>query len=384
MLGFFTGPSLVWGPGALEQLSALGAREALVVVDPNVHRREGELRVVEELRKTETSVTVYADVEVEPTVASVERAAAATRGVGADWIVAVGGGSTLDTAKALWIRRARPDLAWSAITPLVELGLRRTARFAALPTTSGSGSEATWTAHLRGDDGNLLEVASRELVPDWAILDPQLVAPLPPAETATTGADALAHALEAVASAWAGPFSDAAARYAVGRLVAMLPRVVRHGDDLVARAEVQAAASLAGLAVSNSSYGVVHALAHALGAALGRPHARLVAAFLPFGLEFNFPSARDRYEPLAPALGAASLQSRGALGERMRELARSLGLPTSLSEAGIDPGVLAPVRERVIAAAHRSPGAMANPRVPSVEELGRLLDAAVAGTPVAF
>lgn len=381
-MGFFTAPSIVWGPGAVEQLSALGAREALVLVDPAVHRRGGSLRAVEELEKADTHVTVLHDVEVGPTVASVERLRAAAGPAVPDWIVAIGGGSTIDTAKALWARLARPDVPLAEVTPLLELGLRSRCRLAVLPTTGGSGSEATWTSHLLADDGRFLEIASRELVPDWAILDPKLLLSLPPRQTAETGADALAHALEALASEWASPFSDALARHAIALLVPALPRSYRRGDDLDLRAEVQAGATLGGLAVSNAQYGVAHALAHALGAATRRPHGALVAALLPAALEFNFPSARDRYQALAPVLGASSVQSRGALAERLRQLWRTLELPLTLSEAGVDREMLAGRRDRVIESAHRSPGSVSNPRVPSPDELGRLLDAATAGTPV--
>ncbi len=382
MQGFFTAPSIVWGPGAIEQLSALGAKEVLLLVDREVHRHGGERRTEEELAKTGTHVVRYTEIDAEPTLASVERARAAIGSLAPDWIVAVGGGSTIDTAKALWIRLARPDLSLTDVTPLLELGLRSRIRCAALPTTGGSGSEATWSIHLTDDAGRPVEIASRELVPDWAVLDPAPTLTLSARRTAETGADAIAHALEAIASEWANPFADAAARQALAILVPVLPKVVRRGDDVGLRGEVQIAATLAGLAVSNAQYGVAHALARALGSALRRPHGSLVAALLPYVLEFNFPVARDRYQPLGSLLGAASVQSRGALAERIRQLWRSVDLPLTLGAAGVDAASLAPVREGVIAAAHRSPGAVANPRVPSPEELGRLLDAAVAGSVV--
>ena len=384
MLGFFTAPSIVWGPGAIEQLSALGAKEVLLVVDREVHRHGGERRTEEELAKTGTHVVRFSEVEVEPTLASVERARASIGSLAPDWIVAVGGGSTIDTAKALWIRLARPEIALAEVSPLLELGLRRRIRFAALPTTGGSGSEATWSIHLADEGGRPLEIASRELVPDWAILDPGPSGTLPARPTAESAADAVAHAFEAIASEWSNPFADAAARQALAILVPLLPKVVRRGDDPGLRGEAQIAATLAGLAVSNAQYGVAHALAHALGAALHRPHAALVAALLPYAVEFNFPVARDRFQPLGSLLGPSSVQSRGALAERLRQLWRSVDLPLTLGAAGVDADALARVRDRVLAEAHRSPGAVANPRVPSPEELGRLLDVARTGAPVDF
>ncbi len=384
MSGFFTAPQVGWGPGAIEQLSGLGARRALLVVDPTLARRDVQRRIVEELAKSDTVVEVTTEVTVEPTIRSIDPGAEAARRYRPDWIVAVGGGSTIDTAKGIWVRYARPDLPLESVTPLVELSLRTVARLVAIPTTSGSGSEATWVAHLRDEAGRLLEVGTREMMPDWALLDPALAATMPPALTAETGADLLAHAFEAIASEWSNPFGNALATQAIALALPALPRAVRTGSDLDSRESLHSAATLAGLATGNAQLGVAHALAHALGGLFPIPHARLTAALLPYAVEFNFPAARDKYSTLGPVVGPAAVQNRSALTERLRALWGTVGLPMTLAKAGVPEPELSRRRSEVVERARASPALVSNPRVPSAEELGRLLDAAMAGTAVGF
>lgn len=376
MMAFFTAPKIAWGPGAVEQLSGLGARRAFLVVDPTLARADRHRRVVEELQKSDTTVEVLAELPIEPTLSGVRDAAPRIRAFAPDWVVALGGGSTIDFAKGLWVALREPAIDLGQVGPLTELDLRRSARFAAIPTTSGSGSEVSWSATLRADDGRVVEVASRELVPDWALLDPGFPSTMPRDVTAYTAADAIAHALEAFVSAWANPFSDAAASAALGAAVAALPKVVRHPADPDARAELHAAATLAGLAASNAQLGLAHALAHALAGRFAAPHGRLVAAVLPRVVEFNFPSARDRYARLEGPMRAPGLaQNRDALAQRLRGLFESAGLSGGLPALGIGAAELAAARGELVARLRASPSASANPRIPSEEEAGALLDA---------
>ncbi|HXQ93807.1 MAG TPA: iron-containing alcohol dehydrogenase [Thermoplasmata archaeon] len=384
MNGIFTSPQIAWGPGAIEQLADLGARRAFLVVDAKLASSVRVQRVSEELAKGGAGVRTVAEVTGEPTFDSVDRLVPVVTEARPDWIVAIGGGSTIDTAKALWIRYAQPALALSTVTPLTELRLRASARFAALPTTCGSGSEVTWVAHLNGPDSRFVEVASRELAPDWALLDPTFLATLSPEIRASTGADAVAHALEAVASNWANPFSDALAHRALAAAMPALARVRNHPEDDELAGTLQIAACQAGLAVANSQVGVGHALAHALGAEFRRPHGLLVAALLPYVTEFNYPSARDAYAVLAPVFGSGAGHLRTALSDRLRSVWASAGLPKTLVEAGIPADRLAGARESIAQRASASPGAVSNPRVPTPEELGRLLDAAATGAAVTF
>jgi alcohol dehydrogenase class IV len=385
MQGVFTAPRIVAGAGAIETLSGLGALRPLVVTDPSIAHQPGVRRVAEELQKNDGAVvTTFSDVTVEPSLADVERGVPSVRSAAPDLIVAVGGGSTIDTAKGLWVRLVRPDVALDAITPLVELGLRARAGFVAIPTTSGSGSEATWTAELRADDGRPVDVATRELVPDWALLDPSLATSAPAAVRADAAADLLGHAVEALGSEWANAFSDAAGRDALATALTVLPKLAKHPDDDDARSALHFASTLAGLAASNAQVGVAHALGRALRPSTGLSHGRLVGILLPYATEFNYPSARDRYARLAGPLAPPLAPNRSALAERLRAVLGPLGVPRTLADAGVDRLRADGGRAAAIAHAARTPAAIANPRVPSEDELGRLLEAAWSGAPVAF
>jgi alcohol dehydrogenase class IV len=381
-MGFLTSPRIAFGVGALEQLSALDLHRVALFMDPAVAGGTRVHRIREEIGKTDARVEEFTGIRIEPTLESVQQAAAWMTSTSPDFVVAVGGGSTLDTAKGAWVRYERPDLSLPEVTPLTELGLRRKARFVAIPTTAGSGSEACGLAHFHRPGAAMLEIGSRELEPDWALLDPNLLTTLSPGQMAAEGVDALAHALEAIASEWANPFTDALARDATALLVRELPGAVKRPGDLELLGRVQAAATMAGLATGNAHAGAAHALAHALGAAFELPHAPTVAALLPHVVAFNFPSARDRYATLGSTLGAGAVQNRNAMAERLRLFIEQVGGPLTLVQAGLEMRRLADERSRVLDYAIASPSVVGNPRLPSREELGQVLDAAASGSPV--
>jgi alcohol dehydrogenase class IV len=373
MMGFFTSPRICVGPGSIEQLSSLGARRALILVDPAVAQLGGDRRIREELLKDGAQVEVSRAVRIGPTLESLSDGVRAASAFLPDWIVAVGGGSTIDTAKGVWLQYARPDLAGSSLTPLVELRLRERAHLVAIPTTSGSGSEATWMAHFWDADGRPVEIASRELVPDWALLDPTLPSTMPTTVTVDSALDALTHALEALASSWATPFSDGLARESVATLSRRLPEVLDHPDDLEVRGELHSAATMAGLAISNAQSGLVHAIAHAIGPRTGLSHGRLVAILLPWVLEFNFPAAREAYSSLGGILGAAAIQQATPFADWFRRLNAQVGVPPTLAAAGVDVRMLREQAVDWLPYVQSATSFGANPRIPSPEDLTALV-----------
>jgi alcohol dehydrogenase class IV len=379
MTGFFTSPRVAWGPGALEQLSGLGARRALVVVDASVAHRAGERRAVEELAKSETHVELVVDPESPDRVESVRALTTRIAAYGPDWIVAIGGGTTIDGAKAARLWAERPDLGIEQLTPLQEWPEPPRSRLVAIPTTSGSGAEASWAADLVGSDGAPIELAHRALTPDWALVDASLAAGLPPDRVADGGFEALALAVEAYVSAWSNPFSDALAVDAAATVVRRLPHALRWSDDPDAKAALHYAATLAGLAASNAQRGVAHALARALRAPTGLSYGRLTGILLPLALEFDHPSARDRLEALARAVAPADEDGRVPvpLPARVRRLAETARLPLSLRAAGVEGDGVLGQRETIVSNALRSPAVLANPRVPTRDDLLALLGAAV-------
>ncbi|MCI4348819.1 MAG: iron-containing alcohol dehydrogenase [Thermoplasmata archaeon] len=384
MTAYFVAPRVASGPGAIEQLSALGAHRAALVVDAGIAADGRDRRLSEELAKAEAVTETFAVSGRTPTVAEVDALGRKVAAFGPDWIIALGGGGTIDAAKAAWIRYAQRELELESITPLVELRLRSVASFVAVPTTSGSGSDAAWTAILRSSDGAPIEVASRELVPDWSLLDPSFPATMPPLVTVDTAAEAVGNALEAVGSEWSNPWSDALARDALATFAITLPTLHKHPEDLAAREAIHHAATMAGLAASNAQRGAAHALALALGPEVALSHGRLLGVLLPYVAEFNYPSAREKYETLSRVLAPGAGRDRSAIAEKLRALWLPWGMPTTLAEAGVPGDVLGPRRATVVARARASTATAGNPRVPSAAEYERLLARAYEGGSVTF
>ncbi len=378
MAGFFTAPRIAWGPGAVEQLSGLGIKRALVVVDPAVARRDGHRRVVEELAKVDTVVDVVADLTTPDRTDTVRALADRLSSSGADALIAVGGGRTIDGVKAARLLAVRPGLSAEALPPVLDLAEPLPTRLIAIPTTSGSGSEASWSADLLTPEGVPIEVAHREMVPDWALVDAAFAERLAPDLVLEGALETASQAIEAYLSAWSNPFSDALAVDSAATVVRRLPHALRFSDDPEARSALHFAATEAGLAASNAQRGLAHALARALVLPTGLPYGRLVGMALPHVLEFDYPSARERLEAIGTAVSVPDEAGRIEplpWPERLRRLYELFRFPTDLTEARVPRDPIERDRSAIVAHALRSPAALANPRVPSVREMGELLSA---------
>jgi alcohol dehydrogenase class IV len=379
MTGFFTAPRVAWGPGAVEQLSGLGARRALVVVDPNVLRRGGERRVVEELAKSDTYVELVAASDaperIEHVVALRERIVA----YAPDWVVALGGGRTIDASKAARLSAERPDLAIEQLTPVHDFPDPPRTRLAAVPTTSGSGAEASWTADLVTSVGDPIEVAHRALIPDWALVDAGFATGLSVDQVTDGAFETLALAAEAYLSAWSNPFSDALALDAATTVVRRLPHALRWSDDPEAKGALHYAATAAGLASSNAQRGLAHALARSLQEPSGLAYGRLLAIVLPLAIEFDHPSARDRIETLGLTVAPPDENGRSPLplAHRLRKLGELAHVPTTLRAGGSAVERVESSRDVIVARTLRSPAVLANPRVPTRDDVLGFVNAAL-------
>jgi len=383
---FFTSPRLVFGPGAVEFLSSIPTKRALIICDRDLAKRGVPERLVEQLAKGGGEVKIFADVEPEPLVDTAQRAAKMATEFGPDCIIGLGGGSAMDVAKAAYTLYERPDLTVYDITPLVDLGLGKKAKLIQVPTTSGTGSETTWATILtEGPGGRKLELANRELVAEWAIIDSLLPTTMPPRLTADTGADALCHAVEAISSDWSNPFSDAYAKEAVASIFRSLPKVVKDGGNAEAREEVHYAASMGGLAFGNAQVGVGHALGHSLGSVFKIPHGRSVGIFLPYAIEFNFDAAQEKFRRLSGVLGEGPVRSGRELSAHVRRLWDAIGMSPSISSLGtIGQTDFEKAMPELVSRADQSTCVSMNPRVPSTAELERLFRAAWSGATVDF
>jgi 1-propanol dehydrogenase len=375
--GFFVSPRVAWGTGAVEQLSGLGIRRAVLLVDPEVARRDGSRRLVEELAKSDSVTEVLVTPPAPDTTDEVDRLAERARAHSPDALVALGGGRTIDAAKGVRLRLAAPELPLAEIPPMWDPPAPAGVSLIAVPTTSGSGAEASWVADLRAPDGTPLEVAHRSIVPDWALVDPAQAASLGPAEVMDGALEALALAAEAYLSAWANPFSDALALDAATTVAHRLPHAVRWSDDPDARAALHYAATTAGLAASNAQRGLAHALARALQAPTGLAYGRLLGILLPPVLDFDHPSARDRLERLAERARERDERGDQSLAHRLRRLYGQLSFPSTLRAAGAHPDRVEGAKDAVVAQVLRSPGALANPRVPTAADVATILTVAL-------
>ncbi len=302
---FFSSPQIVFGEDALSYLEELQGSRVLIVTDPTLHELGFTERIAERLRMAGLTYQIFAEVEPEPSVQTVYRGVDVLCAFEPDWIIGLGGGSAMDAAKAMWALYERPDLSPAEISPVFALGLHKM-KMIAIPTTSGTGSEATWATVLTDtEEKRKLGLGNRELTPTVAIVDPSLTANLPPRITADTGLDALTHAIEGYACNFHNDFTDPLCLKAVELVFGYLARAVENGPaDPEAREKMANAATIAGLGFGNSMVGLAHALGHSLGAAFKIPHGRAVTLFLPYVMEFNANAGLGRYADIARFVAA--------------------------------------------------------------------------------
>ncbi|HEU4975267.1 MAG TPA: bifunctional acetaldehyde-CoA/alcohol dehydrogenase [Baekduia sp.] len=396
-----------FNPGALDTLRELRAEQVLLVTDADTEAR-GTVDEVRDHLPSSAGVHVFTDVSPEPGEEQVRAGAAALEQTGADTIVAVGGGSVLDAAKAMRLFHHTPEVSVRELSlPFLDARKRvsefpvveRPLRLVGVPTTAGTGSEVSPAAVLTVGDRKVTLV-DYSLVPDMAVVDPRLTLTMPRSLTADTGVDALTHALEAGVSIFASPHTDAFCMQAINLILGALPRAVRDGSDLEARTAMANAATIAGLAFSNAFVGVCHALAHAVGARFGIAHGRANGIFLPHVLRYNaaLPSkfmpapgythyvAPEKYAQMGWVYGSGGRgddERRERFFTRVDALLDDVGMPASLAAAGVQRAAFEAALPDLVLAAFNDPSMRTNPRIPLVAELEALLRAGYEGRPAA-
>ena len=375
---FFRSPQVVFGEDSLSFLSALDIKRAAIITDRNLLKTELPGRVSRALPAGAKSL-VIGDVSEEPPLSEMTAHAGSLKEFSPDWFVALGGGSAIDTAKILFALYERPDLTVYDITPLVQLGLRAKSRLMAIPTTSGTGSECTWAAHLSEEgEKRKHELASPEILPDYAILDPSLVLSLPPEQTRNTASDAIAHAVEAYGSTWHNPYSDAFAEKALELILGNVEGVIRDPSDALPRGQVHIGASMAGLSFSNSQIGLAHALGHALGAVFKLPHGKAVGLLLPYVVAFNQDACPERYARLNSIV--PDRYRGGDLAASIRNVLQAVGQVRSIADAGVSEEEFQTLLDGLVGLASESTGMVTNPKDSDSDVLRKLFVRAFAGT----
>jgi alcohol dehydrogenase len=332
-----------WGAmnGVSAEIEDLGASRALVVCDPGIVQIGLAERLLGILSKGNVAAAVFSDVSANPRDNECEQAALAAKEFGADVLVGIGGGSAMDTAKtaAALLTNGGSARDWEAPTVLATL----LAPVLCLPTTAGTGSEVTSVAVITDSDRHYkMSLLDPRLAPRVAVVDPQVTVSLPPSLTASTGMDALTHAIEAYTCRLAEPITDAVALAATSLIVGSLRQAVEHGDDEQARTDMMLGSLMAGIAFGNTDVGSVHSMAESIGGLYDTPHGVANAVFLARVVEFNIPASTGKFARIAVALGVERRgSSDGDLAlegvATVRELARAVGIPRFSELPGVNP-----------------------------------------------
>ena len=325
-------------------------------------------------------IVVFTDIVPDPPIETVVAGIKSAGDKPISIVLSIGGGSAIDASKAMYYFAKKQGAFSEAI-------------LIAIPTTSGTGSEVTsFSVITDAERGTKYPLVTKEILPDVAILDADLVLSLPGNITADTGMDVLTHAIEAYVSTKATDFSDALAEKAIKLVFEYLPKAYKNGQDVEAREKMHAASTLAGMAFNTASLGINHSLAHAAGAKFHVPHGRLNSILMPHviqynaGIEFNNRNRQatdktvaSRYQDIAKLLGcSASSPVSGVrqLVEAIKKLQRKLEMPTSLREYGVKADAFAQYKVEISEAALHDGCTPTNPRVPTAEELLKVLEKA--------
>ena len=386
-------------PGSTQYLEKMpDISRAFIVTDPAMVELGYVNRVLYYLRKRRDYVhsKVFSQVEPDPSIETVKRGTAEMNEFKPDVIIALGGGSAMDAAKAMWLFYEYPETDFTALRLKFMDIRKRTYKFpklgrktkmVAIPTTSGTGSEVTSFTVISDNEKNTkYPLADYELTPDVAIIDPDFVMTVPPRITADTGMDVLTHAIEAYVSVMASDYTDAMAMKAIQLVFEYLPRAYRDGSDRRAREKMHNASCIAGMAFTNAFLGINHSMAHKLGGEFNIPHGRANAILLPYVIEYNaqkptkftsFPKyehyiADEKYAEIAKYLGLpASTTEEGvaSLVKAIRDLMKELDMPATIAECGISRDAYEAKVEKLADNAFEDQCTTANPRMPLVKEL---------------
>lgn len=384
----FTLPrDLYHGKGSLEELKNLKGKKAFVVVGGGSMKRFGFLdKVIGYLKEAGMEVQLFENVEPDPSVETVMKGAKAMSEFGPDWIVAMGGGSPIDAAKAMWAFYEYPDTTFEALCIPFNFPILRTkAKFCAIPSTSGTATEVTAFSVITDySKGIKYPLADFNITPDVAIVDPELAEKMPPKLTAHTGMDAMTHAIEAYVSTLHCDYTDPLALHAIKMIHNDIKK--SYDGDMEARDRMHNAQCLAGMAFSNALLGIVHSMAHKTGAAYSGGHivhGCANAMYLPKVIKYNSKNseAASRYADIAKFIGLKGNSTEelvDALIAEIRKMNKSLDIPTCIKdyEGGIiDEKEFNSKLKDVAALAIADACTGSNPRQPSQEEMEKLLTA---------
>ncbi|MBU5483175.1 iron-containing alcohol dehydrogenase [Clostridium sp. MSJ-11] len=364
---------IYFGENSLNMLSEIKNKKVLIITDPFMVK-SGAINFITE-RLKDAQYEIFSDIVPDPPIETVVQGIEYMGKINPDVLIALGGGSAIDAAKAIM------DFSKKIVSS-------KDMEFIAIPTTSGTGSEVTsFSVITDKSKGTKYPLVSQDLLPDIAILDPNMVKSVPNFITADTGMDVLTHALEAYVSTNASDFSDALAEKAASLVFKYLIRAYENGEDTEAREKMHNASCLAGLAFNAAGLGLNHGIAHAIGGKLHIPHGRTNSILLPHIIEYNaeingfgsneYSRAALKYAKLSKILGFPSSTTRSAvrsLINEIKKMQKHMKMPITLRECNIELSKIEEFKEGIGEAALKDGCTEANPKAPSKKDIIQIID----------
>lgn len=369
---------IVFGQGTLEYLSTISGKKATLVTGGHSMKKFGFLdQAKKELENAGMEVMIIDGVEPNPSIDTVIEGGRKMAEFNPDWIIAIGGGSALDAAKIMWVYYENPETKFEDLVAGKFPILRKKAKFIAIPSTSGTASEITAFSVIT-DTVNKIKypLVSYEITPDIAILDPIIPSKTPAHITANTGMDVMTHAIESYVSTAATCYTKPLSMESIKMVYESLVTAYTNGSDLKARENMHNASTLAGMAFTSASLGIVHSMAHKIGGELGITHGLANAILLPYVVEYNKKST-DSFHEIEKTLEVDDIVS------TLKEINQKVGIPLSLKEideVDVSEEKFLNVIERMSVNTFNDPCTLTNPRSTSPEDIKEIFLAAYYGT----
>jgi lactaldehyde reductase len=365
-----------FGQGAIQQITSeiarRGYKKALVVTDKDLVKFNVAGKVLAVLDKGNVPYVVFDEVKANPTVNNVKLGVEAFKAAGADFIIAIGGGSPIDTAKAIGIITNNPEFSDVKSLEGVADTKKRTVPIIAVPTTAGTAAEVTINYVITDEEAvKKMVCVDPNDIPELSIVDPEMMVSMPKGLTAATGMDALTHAIEGFITRGAWIMTDMFEIKAIELIAQHLENAVNNPTDLEARNGMALGQYIAGMGFSNVGLGIVHSMAHPLGACYDTPHGVANALLLPYIMEYNAPASGTKYQQIAKAMGVDNTegmsadQYRNAAVKAVKALSLRIGIPQKLVEIGVKEEDL----PKLAQAAFNDVCTPGNPRDTSVEDI---------------
>lgn len=362
-----------FGEDSLSKLSEITDKKVFIVTDSFMEKSGVASKVSKRLNNCK--VSIFSEIVPDPSIEIVTKGVDIILKEKPEVIIAIGGGSAIDAAKAI-VHFAK------------KVGNLSNVQFIAIPTTSGTGSEVTsFSVITDNEKGVKYPLVSDDLLPDIAILDAELVKTAPDFITADTGMDVITHGLEAYVSKNSTDFSDALAEKALVLAFEYLPKVFKNGQDLIAREKMHTASCLAGIAFNQASLGINHSIAHVLGGKFHIPHGRTNAILLPYVIDYNadivgydtrdFTLAAKKYCHIAKLIGLPANNIRMGvknLISEIKQMQKTMKLPVTLKDAGVDLDKLKLLKDEIAGIAMEDVCTISNPKAPTKEDVLRILE----------